>query len=81
MDPSPRDLGPALAGHSILYLWLEDGWQHGTVARASRLAQYIHMVVYHLLRSMALRPAGPLRAGRILEVLRDNKSSFNVQRP
>ena len=49
VDPSPGDLGPALVGRRILYLWPEDwdGWQQGTVARASRRAPYTHVVAYH----------------------------------
>ena len=47
MDPSPGDLGPDLVGRRVLYLWPEDGWQQGTVARASRRAPYTHVVAYH----------------------------------
>ena len=47
VDPSPGDLGPDLVGRRVLYLWPEDGWQQGTVARASRRAPYTHVVAYH----------------------------------
>ena len=39
--------GPDLIGRRILYLWPEDGWQLGTVARICRRTPFTHVVAYH----------------------------------
>ena len=42
----PGDLGAALVGRTLLYLWPEDGWQRGTVARLCPRSAFSHVVAY-----------------------------------
>ena len=48
VDPAPpTDLGAALVGRSILYLWPADGWQRGSIARVCPPGPFSHVVAYH----------------------------------
>jgi hypothetical protein len=42
----PPDLGAALVGRQLLYWWLDDGWQCGTVARLCPRPAFSHVVAY-----------------------------------
>jgi hypothetical protein len=47
VEAVPAVAGPELVGRRILYLWPEDGWQLGTVARVCTRAPFTHVVAYH----------------------------------